>query len=308
MIRPKAPAPPSLPCGIVDLLDPSQIERHFREQQEPVRAIPTPLPSLNAECGDNGGGVGLGEDWHVTASAATGTGKTNWGINSGTAAIQHGVSVGYVSLEMSLPQIATRTYAIIADAYIRRLERRKEFSPDTARRVATRIAEIRERTGARFYVNERPIFDIDSVTGLMRYWHEQHGVQFFVVDYLQLAAARDAQTLFANTVNVSCRVREFAKTFGCITLGLSQFNRETSANYSEKPRIQGLMGGSPLENDSDLVLLFDHSRYRKSGDHARTWALVGKNRHGRQLEIPVEWDYRTLRIREARRDEEDDWP
>ncbi len=32
------------------------------------------------------------------------------------------------------------------------------------------------------------------------------------------------------------------------------------------------------------------------------------NRHGDHGEIPIEWDYRTLRVREALPDEVDEWP
>ncbi len=39
-----------------------------------------------------------------------------------------------------------------------------------------------------------------------------------------------------------------------------------------------------------------------------TWLLLGKNRHGPLCEIPVEFDYRTLRVREALADEEGEWP
>ncbi len=37
-------------------------------------------------------------------------------------------------------------------------------------------------------------------------------------------------------------------------------------------------------------------------------ALLGKDRHGAQGEIPIHWDYRSLTVREALPDEEDEWP
>ena len=100
---------------------------------------------------------------------------------------------------------------------------------------------------------------------------------------------------------------EIAKKSLVITIGLSQFNRTTSANYAERPTIQGMMGASSVENDSDCVLLLDHTRYKRTDSEARTWALLGKNRHGSTGEIPILWDYRTLRVREALPHEEGDW-
>ena len=106
--------------------------------------------------------------------------------------IAHGERVGFISLEMSRAQLSTRLYAIITGADVRHLERGDSFDPEVARRTTRQIAEIQERTGGTFWVNEKPIFDIETIQGLMRYFHEQHGCRFFVVDYLQLAAARDA--------------------------------------------------------------------------------------------------------------------
>jgi hypothetical protein len=62
------------------------------------------------------------------------------------------------------------------------------------------------------------------------------------------------------------------------------------------------MGGSPIENDSDQVILLDHSNYERvsqpGNDHALTQLLLGKNRHGSMSEIPVKIDFRCLRITE----------
>jgi replicative DNA helicase len=65
-----------------------------------------------------------------------------------------------------------------------------------------------------------------------------------------------------------------------------------------------------LEASSDMVLLLDHSRYERDNDKhiARTWLIVDKNRHGPVGDLPVLWDYRTLRMREGLEDEIDEWP
>lgn len=301
-------APPKLPCPVVELLEPGSVATHLREQSKPVDAVPTPLDTWNRNCRDDGGGRGLARGWHVTGGANTGIGKSLLALNLAASAIEHGEHVGFASLEMSRTQVATRLYAIITGRPVRQIERGDGFDPGAGAGLARKIAEIRERTGGSFWVNDRPIAEIETIQGLMRYFAESKGCRFFVVDYLQLAAARDADSLFQQVTNVSARVREFAKTFGVTTVGFSQLNRETSSNYTDRPRVQGLMGGSPLENDSDQVVLLDHTRYVKHDHTARTWLLLGKNRHGSNVEIPIEWDYRTLRIREALPDEEAEWP
>ena len=129
------------------------------------------------------------------------------------------------------------------------------------------------------------------------------------MDYLQLATSRNAESLFREVSDISSRIREFAQRMEVVTISLSQLNRQTSGDRFNSPAAQGLIGSSSLENDSDQVLLLDHSRYeRGDGRSAKTFALLAKNRHGGQGEIPIEWDYRSLRVREALPDEESEWP
>ena len=303
-------APAALPCQIGDLLQPGSVKGHFCEQVREVDAVPTPFESLNRECRDEGGGVGLARGWYDTFGANTGTGKSLLALNFAARAIEHGEQVAFLSIEMSRTQVATRLYAIITGTDVRELERGGSFSPDAAKQAAFRIAELRERTGASFYMNLRPIFRLDAVQGLMTYFHQSKGCRFFIVDYLQLLGTRDADTLYAQVSNVSARVREFANQLNVIAIGISQFNRQTSSNYADRPQIQGLMGGSSLENDSDQVVLLDHTRvqHNKESRTTRTWMLLEKNRHGGRGNIPIEWDYRTLRVREAKPDEEGEWP
>lgn len=293
--------------GVVDLLDGAALRSHMASQQEPPDAVPTPLKSLNAACRDSGGGIGIPRPSDVKIGGATGHGKTNLMENFAATAIEHGERVGCVSLEMSRRQLATRLYAILTGSPIREIEP-GSFVSGTAKSVERMVAEVRERTGGSFITHEEPVFEIEKVEDLMRYFVEIHGCTYIAVDYIQLVRARDAQSFYREVTNVSDTIREFGKRYGVITLGLSQLNRATSANYADSPRAQGMIGSSRLENDADLVLILDHSRFERDEGGAKTWLLVSKNRSGPTGEIPIRWDYRTLRIREALPDEEDLWP
>jgi replicative DNA helicase len=47
-------------------------------------------------------------------------------------------------------------------------------------------------------------------------------------------------------------------------------------------------------------MLLDHSTYEKVGDHgAIIKLLAAKNRHGSRGEVPLMWDYTTLKAREV---------
>jgi replicative DNA helicase len=296
--------------GTTDLTMPQFVKAHFRHQTEPVDAVPVPFDTWAKHCRDEGGGVGLARGWYVAVGGGTGHGKSLLALNMAARAMEEGISPAFLSLEMSTAQLATRLYAILTGAPVSSLERGQDFQPSQAELVAAQVQEMRERTGTRFYCNREPLHELTDVLALMRLFVEEHGVRLLFLDYLQLVGLGDEDQLYREVTKISRSVRAFAQKMRVTVVALSQYNRSTSANRFSSPTPQGLIGSSSIENDADQVLLLDHSRYQRSpdGHTARTWALLGKNRHGGTGEIPVEWDYRCLRVREALPDEETEWP
>ena len=285
------------------------LDRLLEDQQRVIRPgfdyVPTFLPQLNAMCRDDGAGEGIGVGWHVTVGANPGHGKSVFAINLASHAGAHGVAVGYVSLEMSHKQLAVRNLAIRTGTKIQYLERGKSYQQEKA---AEAVAQMLGSGDEPFAVNDEPFYDVADVLGVMQEWKDQ-GVKLFIVDYMQLMGSAGVSGA-EEVALISRSIRGFAKEHRVVTIGLSQFNRETSKEYEHSPRVQGLHGGMSLEADSDLVLMLDHSRYSRSGDGngAMTWLVVGKNRHGPTGSIPIWMSYLTLQIRQALPDDVDVWP
>ena len=291
--------PPAVP--FVALLGP-EFDTILADKQKPIDAVPTPLPTWNAACRDDGGGIGLARGWHITAGANTGHGKSLLALNLGAAAIRHGERVAFVSLEMSKKQLTTRFLAIATGASVRDLEQGPSFDADKWKRMSRELDALYERTGGVLYVNDARLSKLSDIVDAIRYLAEVNGCRYVIVDYLQLArTAGRSSDLYAITEEVSHTVRDTAADLGLVSIGLSQFNRQTSANYDDPPNPQGLMGGSPLENDSDQVVLLDHSTYTRErlDSAAHTRLLLAKNRHGPLEQINVRWAYRNLTIAEV---------
>ncbi len=284
---------------VFDVVGTGLLDALLAKRRDPVDAVPTPLAEWNRACRDEGGGVGLARGWHIIVAGATGAGKSLLGLNLAAEALRHGEGVAFISLEMSQTQLVTRLLAIATGTSVRHLEAGAAFNEPVARTAATEFRDLCERTGGRLYVNRTPLHRLADIVAAFQREHERHGCRYFVTDYLQLCWAGSATSLFENITEISHTVRGLAVELGIVSVALSQFNRETSANRLEAPRPQGLMGGSPLENDADQVVLLDHSQYDRTAVTARTKVLVSKNRHGPQLELPVAWDFSTLRIQEV---------
>lgn len=272
-----------------------------RDKLAPIDAVPTPFPSWNTACRGAGGGVGLARGWHVTLAGNTGQGKSLVALNLGARAVEAGENVAFVSLEMTQNELATRILAIISGESVRSLEQGREFDEYTFDRASRAITEIHERTGGTLYVNRDSVSDLAKIEAAIRYEHEHHGCRFIIVDYMQLAAVKNARNEIDRITEVSHTIRRLAAELKIVTIGLSQYNRETSKDKDRAPSPQGLHGGSALENDSHQVLLLDHTSYARDDltNSATTKLLLAKNRHGPQSMMELRYNYRDLSVSET---------
>jgi KaiC/GvpD/RAD55 family RecA-like ATPase len=286
----------SAPVVVFDSVSGDTLNHLLEEKLKPIDSVPTMLDTWNVLCGGGGGGRGLARGWIVTIGANTGTGKTLLGLNLAQAAANAGETASFLSLEMGRSELATRLMAIASGESVACLDQGPSFSTESFRRAQQTMDTLKQRTGGEVLMNRRPLSKLTDVMASIRYNVETLGSRFFVVDYLQLVWTANAHSIAERTEIVAHQLREAAQQYNVVMVLLSQFNRETSRNRAERPTAQGLMGGSALENDSHQVLLFDHSRFVRTANLADTWLIVDKNRHGAITDLPVQWDYRTLRL------------
>lgn len=262
---------------------------------QPIDAVPTMLKPWNDACRGFGGGVGLPRGWHITVGGASGTGKSLFALNLASHAMHNGHKVAYLSLEMSADQLLARLLAIFAHRNIREMEPGRLYSPEQYSAAATQLLD-KVNDGAGLWIAERPSSELASLLAQAEVAVDQ-GCRLIVVDYLQLVSVASADGLEQQTRRVSQAIQRLAFNRQVTTVALSQFNRATSFS-KESPTVHGLTGSSSLENDSDQVLLLDHSQRDQQGAWTDTRVLLSKNRHGPQPTMHVRWDYTTLRIEE----------
>ena len=284
------------PVVTFDSITGGTLDAMLDEKLAPIDAVPTMLDSWNMLCGGGGGSVGLARGWYLTIGANTGTGKTLIGLNLAAHAAKQGEVVTFISLEMGRSELATRLMSIVSGESTKLLEQGSAFDPSAYRRAQQAMDAMKQQQGGEILMNRRPISKLQDITACIKHHVETFGSRYFVVDYIQLIWTANAHSIQERMELVSHALRELTHTHNVVMVTLSQFNRQTSALRSERPVSQGLMGGSALENDSHQVLLFDHSRFTRTANLADTWLLVDKNRHGPVTDLPVQWDYRTLRL------------
>ena len=273
-------------------------------QLEPISAIPTHLPTLNRIMRGDGGGVGIAKTagHMVVVGGSPGFGKSAFVLNLASAALNAPTPepVAFISLEMSNAQLATRLYALHSGTALKLLEK-GSFSElawyDTHQHFSG-LPPV--------WVPDKLMTGFADIVAYVKACHDE-GCRYFILDHLQCVALGDDEALHRGIQRVISELRAWAVEAESAVVICSQFNRATSS-LQETPRSSGLFGGHSIESHADVIVLLDHSRYLREGNTAKTWAVVTKNRHGPCLEIPVEWNYRTLRQREADQDEEEMWP
>lgn len=272
-------------------------------QLEPVSAIPTHLPTLNRIMRDDGGGIGIAKSgWLCVVGGSPGFGKSAFVLNMASAALNAPTPepVAFISLEMSNAQLATRLYSLHSGTGLKLLEK-GSFSElawyDTHQKFSG-LPPV--------WVPDKLMSGWQDIVAYVKACHDE-GCRYFILDHLQCVALGDDEALHRGIQRVISELRAWAVESESAVVICSQFNRATSS-LQETPRSSGLFGGHSIESHADVIVLLDHSRYRREGNTAKTWCCITKNRHGPCLEIPVEWSYKSLRQREADPSEEHLWP
>ena len=295
-----------------NIVEPRSVDRFIEQQQKPVEAVPTPFPQWNDMCRGDGGRRGLALGWHTVIGGATNMGKTMLALNLAGKALRAGHDIGLVSLEMSVNQIKHRMYSILSGIEADDLGR-STFKVEQSGRLKAVIGDLYGTKGQQpfFLVNKEPIRHVDDILEHLEWFREQFGVRVFIVDYLQLCTSGSEDDMRKQVAQVSGKLFTYAHHKGALTIALSQLNRFTTRDKKQPPQVESLTETSSLENDADMVALLDHSNYEQDLTRPwlhRTWLRIGKNRHGAKGNVPIEWDWKTFRCREAGEDERASWP
>jgi replicative DNA helicase len=283
---------------------------HMRWAERPPNTIPTPFDEWTRACRDEAGGQGVAMGWYVVIGGDTKQGKTLLALQCLGTALMAGRSIGFVNLEMSIPQLRIRVYSQLTGIPAYRIEPGPGYSAHHAKEVDDWIQEAQQAgVHRKFLVNEEPWLRLPDMIAMMEHWAEVEGCEVFCVDYMQLVEADTAGGIAGETREISKALRSFKQRHNCVVFAISQFNNEGGNASDNPPHAGSLYGGRRIAQDSDQTLLLDHSRTEKTDDgKTRTWLLMPYNRHGPSVEIPIEWDWTTLKATAAKPDEERLWP
>lgn len=172
--------------------------------------------------------------------------------------------------------------------------------------------------GAPLFIDDTAGLSILQLRARARRLAQQHGVKFFVIDYLQLlhsTARRSQENRQQEIADISSGIKGLAKELRVPVLVLSQLNRELEKDKSRKPRLSDLRESGAIEQDADVVgLLYkpssgdDDESPAEEQDGAPVNLLIAKQRNGPTGDVNLTFLKSYTRFESAAKVSEEDMP
>jgi len=210
----------------------------------------------------------------------------------------NGGIVGFFSLEMSSEQLATRILAEQA-----------EISSSDIRRGRIHDSQFSKLVDVSNMMSKLPLY-IDDTGGISvaqlaaraRRLKRQKGLDFLVVDYLQLlsgSSKASSQNRVQELTEITTTLKALAKELEVPIVALSQLSRQVESRDDKHPQLADLRESGSIEQDADVVLFVYREEYYlknkepKEGTpehmtwqgemekvHGKAEVIIAKQRHG----------------------------
>ena len=231
----------------------------------------------------------------ILLAARPAMGKTALALNIAQGAAKTGKVVAVFSLEMSKRQIGIRVLSALSNVEATKIA--------TGNNLCERDYEY--LLGAIEYMEKHPVY-IDDTSGLsiaamrmkLRRFKQEHGLDFVVVDYLQLMRG-NGENRVQEISEISRGLKSLAKEFDVPVLALSQLSRNVEMRAEKKPQLSDLRDSGSLEQDADIVMFLYRDEYYNPDDEENenlAELIVAKNRNGSTAALTLFFQKETMQF------------
>ena len=197
----------------------------LHKQAEGLRGVPTGFKDLDDAL------AGMQKSNLLILASRPGVGKTSLALNiAQNVAVKFKRPVGFFSLEMSKEELVDRLLVAQADIDAWRLKTGK-LSEDDFTKLSNAMGELAE---APLYIDDTPALSILEMRTKARRLQVEHGVDFIVVDYLQLARSRQLENRVQEVSEISQGLKNLARELKIPVLALSQLSRAVEQRGGQK--------------------------------------------------------------------------
>ncbi len=189
--------------------------------------------------------------------------------------------VGIFSLEMSAEQLVHRIVCSQSE-----VESDKIKTGSLNGMEFQRIVECVSGMQAHLMViDDQPGLKITDLRARARRMKENYGIEFLVIDYLQLIAGSGSNRTIESRQNeiseISRMLKNLARELNVPILCLSQLSRKVEERQGHRPMMSDLRESGSIEQDADIVMFLLRREYYDPMDKpGMAELIVAKNRHG----------------------------
>ena len=234
-------------------------------------------------------------------AARPGMGKSAWltGIVLQNA-LQGGKRPGVITLEMDKHEYARRMISSHTGITYQKLENGKlnKFEWKQYTDAMAGLADLP------IVINDTPSMNILEVYRTARAMAIEFGIDFLVVDYLQLISGPPTNQKFNRVQEIgaiSRALKLIAREFDIPVFTASQLSRAVENRNDKRPILSDLRESGDIEQDADIVMFIYRDSYYHPDvlDPGRTEIRVAKHRGGPKGKAIADWNGPTMTFRNA---------
>jgi replicative DNA helicase len=225
---------------------------------------------------------GLAPSNLMILAARPAMGKTALALNiAENICFKNNLPVGIFSLEMTADQLLHRIICSQSEVESDKIKT-GSLNGIEFQRIVGAVNTMQKHT---MIIDDQPGLKITDLRARARRMREAYGIEFLVIDYLQLLSGsgsfRNQENRQLEVSEISRLLKTLARELNIPILCLSQLSRKVEERAGHRPMMSDLRESGSLEQDSDLVMFLLRREYYDPYDKPGTAELiVAKNRHG----------------------------
>jgi replicative DNA helicase len=215
----------------------------------------------------------------IVLAARPSMGKTALAMCVALEAARSGFATGIFSLEMSAEQLTLRLLSAesgIGHHNIRNATISSDEWVDLTN-VAAQLAEMK------VFIDDTAMLNIMDLRAKARKLKMEHGLQFLVIDYLQLLhSTKKHENRHQEISDISRSLKALAKELNIPIIALSQLSRAVDSRMDKRPMLSDLRESGAIEQDADLIMFIyrDIVYNPETENPAAAELIIGKQRNG----------------------------
>lgn len=189
--------------------------------------------------------------------------------------------IGIFSLEMSAEQLCHRIVCSQAEVESDKI-RTGSLDGLEYQRIVGAVHEMQQHL---MVIDDQPGLKITDLRARARRMKESYGIEFLIIDYLQLISgsgnSRTQESRQNEISEISRMLKNLARELNIPILCLSQLSRKVEERQGHRPMMSDLRESGSIEQDADIVMFLLRREYYDPHDKPGLAELIiGKNRHG----------------------------